>query len=137
MKIICNGIGDLPEAARKFVEAMGERRHFSFDGVMGAGKTTFISAVCRELGCADDVASPTFSIVNEYADGAGRPVYHFDFYRIEDPQEALDIGVDDYFYSGFPCFMEWAGNIGVLLPEDTVPVRITENEDGARVIEFE
>ena len=90
--------------------------------------------MCRRLGCREEAASPTFSIVNEYLDADGLPVYHFDFYRLESPQEALDIGVEDYFYSGRPCFIEWPERIGQLLPPDAVEVTIEEMPGGSRRI---
>lgn len=125
-------LGELPEAAKAFIEAMGEDRIFAFEGGMGAGKTTFIAEVCRQLGADDDSGSPTFSIVNEYVAADGSPVYHFDFYRLDSPQEALDMGAEDYFYSGNLCLIEWPDRIGELLPEEAVIVKITETEDGRR-----
>lgn len=125
------GIG---EAARAFIDNMGDDRVFAFEGGMGAGKTTFIAEVCRQLGAADDSGSPTFAIVNEYVAADGKPVYHFDFYRLESPQEALDMGAEDYFYSGNLCLIEWPDRIGDLLPEDAVIVKIEETEDGSRLI---
>lgn len=127
---------NISEAARQFVEAMGDRTVFAFYGGMGAGKTTFIKAVCQALGVTDDVvASPTFAIVNEY-DAPRGPIFHFDFYRIRRPEEAVDMGCDDYFYSGSPCFIEWPELIAPLLPEDAVRVEIAENEDGSRTLRF-
>lgn len=125
------GIG---EAARAFIDNMGDDRVFAFEGGMGVGKTTFIAEVCRQLGATDDSGSPTFSIVNEYVAADGKPVYHFDFYRLESPQEALDMGAEDYFYSGNLCLIEWPDRIGDLLPEDAVTVKIEETEDGSRLI---
>ncbi len=108
-------LDNLPSAAKTFIDAIGGHRVFAFVGDMGAGKTTFISEVCRLLGADDDSGSPTFSIVNEYLDKSGKPIYHFDFYRLEYPEEALDIGVEDYFYSGHLCLIEWPDRIGSLL----------------------
>ena len=125
---------ELPKAAEKFIDEIQDNRIFAFDGSMGAGKTTFISAVCSMLGANDDFGSPTFSIVNEYVDGKGNPIYHFDFYRLKNPQEALDIGAEDYFNSGCLCLIEWPDKIEELLPDETVRVQITENEDGTRLI---
>lgn len=125
---------DIASAAQKFVDEMGEKRVFAFYGKMGAGKTTFIKAVCEALGVTDVVTSPTFAIVNEYADAAGRPVYHFDFYRIKNLREAYDMGCEEYFYSGNPCFIEWPELIDGLLPEDTVSVTIEVLEDETRTI---
>jgi tRNA threonylcarbamoyladenosine biosynthesis protein TsaE len=125
---------DIASAAQKFVDEMGEKRVFAFYGKMGAGKTTFIKAVCEAMGVTDVVTSPTFAIVNEYADAAGRPVYHFDFYRIKNLREAYDMGCEEYFYSGNPCFIEWPELIDGLLPEDTVSVTIEVLEDETRTI---
>ncbi|MEZ3532537.1 MAG: tRNA (adenosine(37)-N6)-threonylcarbamoyltransferase complex ATPase subunit type 1 TsaE [Muribaculaceae bacterium] len=129
-------LDNLPSAAKTFIDAIGGHRVFAFVGDMGAGKTTFISEVCRLLGADDDSGSPTFSIVNEYLDKSGKPIYHFDFYRLEYPEEALDIGVEDYFYSGHLCLIEWPDRIGSLLPEEAVTVNISENPDGTRSIIF-
>jgi tRNA threonylcarbamoyladenosine biosynthesis protein TsaE len=123
----------LQAAARQFVEAMGDRRVFAFYGKMGAGKTTFIKAICEALGVEDTVTSPTFAIVNEYK-APGEACYHFDFYRIKNLREAYDIGTEEYFYSGCPCFIEWPELIEELLPEDTVKVSIEVHEDGSRTV---
>lgn len=104
-------------------------------GEMGAGKTTFVSALMRGLGSADDVSSPTFSLVNEYVTGAGEPVYHFDFYRIDSPAEAFDLGYEEYFYSGALCLVEWPERIADLLPDDAMHLYITVLPDGSRTIE--
>lgn len=134
MEIKIESLEDIASAAQKFVDEMGEKRVFAFYGKMGAGKTTFIKAVCEALGVTDVVTSPTFAIVNEYADAAGRPVYHFDFYRIKNLREAYDMGCEEYFYSGNPCFIEWPELIDGLLPEDTVSVTIEVLEDETRTI---
>lgn len=136
MKIICKSINELPDAAEVFVNNMGKNRIFDFQGEMGAGKTTFISEICHRLGCQDDASSPTFSIVNEYPDRNNIPVYHFDFYRLKQPAEAIDIGIEEYFYSGYPCFIEWGEKIGNLMPEDAIPVKISVDSIGNRTIEF-
>ena len=125
---------ELKAAAKEFVAAMGERKVFAFYGKMGAGKTTFIKAVCEELGVEDVINSPTFAIVNEYMDGQGYPIYHFDFYRIKNLQEVMDIGYEDYVYSGYVCFMEWPELIEEILPNDAVKVTIEEDEIGERVV---
>lgn len=130
-------ISDIPRAAAWFLDRAGSRRIFAFNGGMGAGKTTLITAVCRLLGVEDDSGSPTFSILNEYRAADGSPVYHFDFYRLESPEEALDIGVEDYFYSGAFCFIEWPERIGTLLPEEAVEVDITVNPDGSRTLSID
>ena len=127
---------DLPDVAEAVIEALGRRTVVAFRGEMGAGKTTFINALCRELGVeSDDTASPTFAIVNEYrSDTTAELIYHFDLYRIENIEEALDLGLDDYFYSGSPCFIEWAERIEPLLPDDTLHVAIKVNADGSRTL---
>lgn len=132
MEIIIDNIDSVASAASRFIAEMGSRRLFAFYGEMGAGKTTFIAEVCRQLGASEDSGSPTFSIVNEYTDSEGHPIYHFDFYRLDTPSDALEIGVDDYFYSGNLCFMEWPERIGSLLPDEAVKVGIDELPDGRR-----
>ena len=134
MEIKIKNIEGLAAAARQFVEAMGDKRIFAFYGGMGAGKTTFIKAICEALGVEDVVNSPTFAIVNEYKAPSPNPIYHFDFYRIKNLREACDIGCEEYFYSGNPCFIEWPELIEELLPEDTVRVRIEVLEDGSRSV---
>ena len=136
MEILIQDIDAIAEAAKKFVAAMGNRKVFAFYGKMGAGKTTFIKAVCEELGVEDVINSPTFAIVNEYVDGRGEPIYHFDFYRIKNQQEVLNIGYEDYVYSGNVCFMEWPELIENLLPDDAVKVTIEEEMDGSRKVSF-
>ena len=135
MTLRINTINDISAAAKDFVAAMDGNTVFAFYGKMGAGKTTFIKAVCQELGVTDVINSPTFAIVNEYLDGEGNPIYHFDFYRIKREQEVLDIGYEDYVYSGCLCFMEWPELIEDLLPTDAVRITITQQEDGSRIIE--
>lgn len=127
---------DIRQAAKQFVEGMGENTVFAFYGKMGAGKTTFIKAVCEELGVEDTVTSPTFAIVNEYEAAGGRPIYHFDFYRIKKVSEAYDMGCEEYFYSGHPCFIEWPELIEEVLPEETVNVTIEVLSDGERRLVF-
>lgn len=136
MKIKFDSLEALPEAAREFAASIGSRTVFAFYGEMGAGKTTFIAEVCRCLGVSDDSGSPTFSIVNEYRTADGSPIYHFDFYRLDSPAEALDMGADDYFYSGHLCLIEWPEKIGSLLPDDAVEVTIEVNPDGSRTLSF-
>ena len=129
---------DLERAAREFLEAVGEHRLIAFYAPMGAGKTTFTTALCKVLGVREDaVSSPTFAIVNEYRGTGGMPVFHFDFYRIERLEEALDIGLYDYLDSGEWCLMEWPENIEPLLPEETLKVSISVQPDGSRVLEWE
>lgn len=136
MEIKIKSIEEIGEAATQFINEMGENTVFAFYGKMGAGKTTFIKAVCEQLGVEDVINSPTFAIVNEYVDRQGEPIYHFDFYRIKKEQEVLDIGYEDYVYSGHVCFMEWPELIENLLPEDAVKVTIEEENDGSRKITF-
>ena len=128
----------IEEAARQFVDAMGDRTVFAFYGKMGAGKTTFVKEVCTLLGVTDNIASPTFAIVNEYlSTRTGEPIYHFDFYRVDRPEEALDFGYEDYVYSGAICFIEWPEKIESLLPDGTVDVYIDEQPDGSRVVRID
>ena len=131
MDITISSLSTIRSSAQAFIDQMGAGNVFAFYGSMGAGKTTFIKALCKELGVEDVVNSPTFSIINEY-DGASQQIYHFDFYRINKPEEALQFGVEDYFYSGNICFIEWPEKVDVLLPQDCVKVFISENEDGTR-----
>ena len=135
MEIRITDIDHIREAAREFIEYIGDRRVFAFYGKMGAGKTTFIKAICEELGVDDVITSPTFAIVNEYT-AQGDPVYHFDFYRIKKLEEVYDMGFEDYFYSGALCLIEWPELIEDVLPEDAVKVTIQEKEDGSRAILF-
>lgn len=129
------GLEDLDRAAGEFLDAVGDARLIAFYAPMGAGKTTFTTALCRNLGVAEDaVSSPTFAIVNEYRTAGGDRIYHFDFYRIDHPAEALDIGLYDYLDSGSLCLMEWPENIEPLLPEETLRVRIRVEEDGSRTL---
>jgi len=124
-----------PAAARGFIDQMGDRTVFAFYGGMGAGKTTFIKAVCKELGVTETVASPTFAIINEYKGGDEEPIYHFDFYRIHKLEEVFDFGYEDYLYSGHTCFIEWPELVEQILPENTVKLSIRETESGSRIIE--
>lgn len=135
-EIIISSLDKIADAALEFVSQIGEKRVFAFYGGMGAGKTTFIKAVCDQLGVNDAVTSPTFAIVNEYNSQMG-PIYHFDFYRIKRASEVLDIGFDDYIYSGNLCLMEWPELIEDFLPEETTIVKIMEIENGMRKIIIE
>ena len=139
MEIKIKDLGNIQEAARLFIEQIGDHKVFAFYGKMGAGKTTFIKAICEELGVNDVITSPTFAIINEYRTSPkGRlveaTIYHFDFYRIKKLEEVYDMGYEDYFYSGALCFIEWPELIEELLPENTVKVCITENGDGTRSV---
>lgn len=129
-------LADIDTAAGQFIELMGDATVFAFNGEMGAGKTTFINALCRALGVEDDpTSSPSFAIINEYrSDTTAELIYHFDLYRLENVDEALEIGVEDYFDSGAICLLEWPGRIEELLPYDTVRVDIKVNEDGSRTL---
>ncbi len=138
MKIAITSLEDIHEAAKTFVANMENNTVFAFYGKMGAGKTTFIKAVCEELGVTDVINSPTFAIVNEdRSDISGELIYHFDFYRIKKLEEVYDMGYEDYFYSGAICFIEWPELIDDLLPNDTVKVSIEEQEDGSRLLTIE
>lgn len=136
MEITINGLNTIRSAARQFIENIGSSRVFAFYGKMGAGKTTFVKALCEELGCDDVITSPTFAIVNEYTDGEQQPVYHFDFYRIKKLEEVYDMGYEEYFYSGALCLIEWPELIEDVLPDDTVRVTIEEQADGSRLLTF-
>ena len=151
MEIKIQDIEHIREAAREFVENIGEARVFAFYGKMGAGKTTFVKAICEELGVDDVITSPTFAIINEYTISSWplaistkltancqlpRAIYHFDFYRIKKLEEVYDMGYEDYFYSGALCFIEWPELIEEILPDDAVRVSITEQEDGSRVVSY-
>ena len=138
MEIKIQSLETIHEAAQQFVEAMGDSCVFAFYGKMGAGKTTFIKAICEELGVKDVINSPTFAIVNEYrAEDTCALIYHFDFYRIKKLEEVYDMGYEDYFYSGALCFIEWPELVEDLLPGDAVRVDITEEADGSRIASFE
>lgn len=138
MKIQIDSVEGLPEAAGKLLKVVGDRRVIAFHAPMGAGKTTLIAELCRQLGVSDDSASPTFSILNEYcSQTTGESIYHFDFYRLETPEEAFDIGAEDYFYSGRYCFIEWPEIVEEMLPAETVDVKISVNpKTGVRTIDL-
>lgn len=135
MEIKIQNIDTIRESAREFIQNIGEQKVFAFYGKMGAGKTTFVKAICEELGVQDVITSPTFAIVNEY-EAHDQSIFHFDFYRIKRLEEVYDMGYEDYFYSGALCFIEWPELIEDLLPEDAVKVTITENADGTRTVTF-
>ena len=142
MQIRINHIEQIRTAARQFINEIGSARVIAFYGKMGAGKTTFIKALCEELGVRDVITSPTFAIVNEYTvsepiveEWDGASVYHFDFYRIKRLEEVYDMGFEDYFYSGELCLIEWPELIEELLPGDALRVHITEESDGSRTVE--
>lgn len=135
MEIKIQNIDTIRESAREFIQNIGEHKVFAFYGKMGAGKTTFVKAICEELGVEDVITSPTFAIVNEY-EAHDQSIFHFDFYRIKRLEEVYDMGYEDYFYSGALCFIEWPELIEDLLPEDAVKVTITENTNGTRTVTF-
>ena len=143
MEIRIENLDNIRAAAREFIQHMGEARVFAFYGKMGAGKTTFVKAICEELGVEDVITSPTFAIINEYSiDNHDiqrstfnvQRIYHFDFYRIKKLEEVYDMGYEDYFYSGALCFIEWPELIEEILPDDAVRVSIIEQQDGCRLV---
>ena len=135
MEITIKNIEDLPRAAAEFLTAIGERRIIALRGKMGAGKTTLVAEMMRQLRMDDEASSPTFAIANEYhSSETGETVYHFDFYRLDSPAEAFDIGIEDYWDSGNLCLMEWTENIEDILPDETLFVEIEEQPDGSRRI---
>lgn len=137
MDLKIESLDKINETAVEFIRAMGDNTVFAFVGGMGAGKTTFIKAICQNLGVEDVINSPTFSIVNEYRSDSGELIYHFDFYRINKIEEVYDFGYEDYFYSGSLCFIEWPELIEPILPKDTVTVNITVNNDGSRNVKIQ
>lgn len=126
-------LADLPAIADQLLEIAGDRRVWLFQGEMGVGKTTLIKALCAALGVTDSTSSPTFSIVNEY-DSPNGAIYHFDFYRIRSAEEALDLGYEEYFYSGNYCFVEWPQKIDPLLPPDALAIELQLRPDGGRIL---
>lgn len=136
-EVIIRDTADLDRAAAEFLEKIGDNTLVAFFAPMGAGKTTFTTALCKALGVTDPVGSPTFAIVNEYLRADGDYMYHFDFYRINKLSEAIEIGLDDYLYSGCLCIMEWPENVEELLPEETLRVNITVNPDLSRTLIWE
>lgn len=137
-QIEISSLDKIADAAKKFLDEIGDNRLIAFYAPMGAGKTTFTTALCHVLGVREDaVGSPTFAIVNEYKAADGQPIFHFDFYRITRLEEALDIGLYDYLDSGNLCLMEWPENIEPLLPEETLKVKIDVKPDGSRTLSWE
>jgi len=135
--IIIRSTDTIEESARQFARLMGDTTVFAFYGKMGAGKTTFIKALCKVLGVTEEVNSPTFAIINEYrSDTTAELIYHFDFYRIKKIEEVFDLGYEDYFYCGALCFIEWPELIEDLLPSDTLRVKIEEQPDGSRLLSW-
>lgn len=138
--IIVDSIEKIDQGAEEFINFISnsdlQSNIFAFYGNMGAGKTTFITALCRVLGVEDSVNSPTFTIVNEYRAKRGFPIYHFDFYRINKVSEAYEIGIDEYFGGDGLCFIEWPQKIDAILPEEIINVTINVLPDGSRQIEI-
>jgi tRNA threonylcarbamoyladenosine biosynthesis protein TsaE len=134
-EVIVNSLSELPTAAVQIIEAIGDRNVLAFYGEMGAGKTTFIKAVCVALGVKETISSPTFSIVNEYLSASGRKIYHFDFYRIKDINEAFDMGYEEYLYSDALCLIEWPEKIEAILPENVFSISIA-SDTHKRMITF-
>jgi len=132
--IYCENLNQLGEAAEKIIQFCGDEKVWVFKGQMGAGKTTLIKAISKRYGIEDTVSSPTFSIINEYRNIQGETFYHFDFYRIEKPEEVLEIGIDEYFYSGHLCWLEWAEKIPDYIPHDFILISIEVDESDARII---
>ncbi len=136
MKLEINSLENIDQAAQQFYNSIGNHRVFAFYGQMGVGKTTFIKALCQFFGVKDDISSPTFAIVNEYIGAQGEQLFHFDFYRIKNEEEAFDFGYEDYFYSGAFCFIEWPEKVESLLPADCVKVFLYETENKQRILTF-
>lgn len=134
MEIIIKDKRHLSSAARQLLKLAGEKRIFAFYGAMGAGKTTFIKTICKVLGTADIISSPTFTLVNEYRTTKGEAVFHIDFYRIKKQEEVYDFGVEEYLTGDSYCFMEWPELVEEILPEETVKVRIMANETEQRTL---
>lgn len=135
-RLLIQDLANLPDAARSFLEKNRDKKIFAFYGDLGAGKTTFIKALCNELNVIDIVSSPTFSIINEYQNEQGVVIYHMDFYRLDKLEDALEIGLEDYFSTENYCFIEWPEKIDELLPTQTTYVKIARNPDNARVLEI-
>ncbi|MBC6990178.1 tRNA (adenosine(37)-N6)-threonylcarbamoyltransferase complex ATPase subunit type 1 TsaE [Hymenobacter sp. BT491] len=129
-------LADVPAAADQLKTALGGHTVVLFEGEMGAGKTTFIKALCHSLGVKDDVSSPTFSLVNEYRDAGNQPVYHFDFYRIDRVEEAVGIGAQEYFDSGYLCLIEWPSRVEALLPPSRLLVTLTVTGPESRILQL-
>jgi len=135
-QISVSNLDELPQAAATIIGDIKNLNVFAFYGTMGAGKTTLIKAICKELGVDEVVTSPTFALVNEYTDRNNNPIYHFDFYRIKKIDEVYDIGYEEYFYSDNYCFIEWPELVSELLPDSYVYILIEENNEGKRIISY-
>ena len=136
MKILIRDKKHLATAAKQLLHHAGGKKIFAFYGSMGAGKTTFIKTICRELGAVDTVTSPTFTLVNEYLTSAGDSIYHIDFYRINKQEEVFDFGIEEYLRGDTYCFMEWPELIEEILPPETLRIRITAGENEERILEL-
>jgi tRNA threonylcarbamoyladenosine biosynthesis protein TsaE len=134
--ISINNLDEIHQAATDFLSRVGTKKHFAFYGSMGAGKTTFIKALCDILKVTDNVSSPSFAIVNEYQTEKGDSIFHFDFYRIKSIEEVFNLGYEDYFYASEYCFVEWPELVEELLPDHFIKVNIQVLEDGKRQIEY-
>ena len=132
-----NGLGDLPDVAEEIIASLDRRNVVAFFGPMGAGKTTLIREICAQLGSTDTVTSPTFALINRYDAAEGAPIFHFDFYRIERPEEAFDMGYEEYFYSDGLCLVEWPEKVEELLPDEVMKVTITPTSPTKRTITIE
>jgi tRNA threonylcarbamoyladenosine biosynthesis protein TsaE len=135
-EIIYEDLAQLPEVAKELIRRCGQEKIWVFKGEMGAGKTTLIKEIARQFGVRDNVSSPTFSIVNEYQNDKGETFYHFDFYRLDDPDDALEIGIDDYFYSDNYCWIEWAEKVAAYIPDNFVLIEIKSELSGKRNIQI-
>jgi tRNA threonylcarbamoyladenosine biosynthesis protein TsaE len=136
MEIIIRNKSELAECAKEFLKLTLGKRLFAFSGQMGAGKTTIIKAICKELGVKDVVTSPTFTLINEYRTIQGESIYHIDFYRIKRPEEVFDFGLEEYLSSGYYCFMEWPELVAGILPPETLNVRLIVDTDEKRILNF-
>lgn len=136
MELKIDTLKDIDRIAEEFIKSIGDNKVLAFYGKMGAGKTTFIKALCKQFNVIDQVTSPTFAIVNDYETQNNSHIYHFDFYRIKNLEEAYDFGYEDYFYSGNLCLIEWPELVEPILPQNTLEVTVQVNEDGSRSIIF-
>ena len=136
LRLVCEGLEALPSICNQLLTFSADVKVWLFDGDLGAGKTTTIKQLCRDLGSIDDPSSPTFNLINEYLTDGGYPVYHFDFYRIESEEEAFDIGVEEYFDSGYYCFVEWPERIPSLWPDRHIMLKLSVDEAERRVFEI-
>lgn len=134
MELKLSNLSEIDHVAAEIIKFAGDHSVWLFEGEMGAGKTTLIKAICRKLGIVDETSSPTFALVNVYANAKGEEYYHFDFYRIEEEIEAVDIGCDEYFYSGRPCFIEWSEKIPSLIPRKNLKISINLDAERNRIV---